>query len=92
MTLTTQGKRFFALRIINIHEFNFSNAVSGDLLGLSTPPTSQPNAGNTGVLLDVLGDIYSGKQTNAQAANLYNPKKYFKHRNSYNALHNKNLF
>lgn len=56
----------------------FSNAVSGDLLGLSTPPTSQPNAGNTGVLLDVLGDIYGGKPAttiNAQTSNLHNPKK-----------------
>lgn len=58
----------------------YSSAVSGDLLGLSTPPTNQPNAGNTGVLLDVLGDIYSGKSVNntnnSQSLNLYNPKKY----------------
>lgn len=53
---------------------NHSNDVgnsnnSGDLLGLSTPPTSQPNAGNTGVLLDVLGDIYSSKPTTAASSN-----------------------
>lgn len=63
----------------NSHDVN--NATSTDLLGLSTPPTSQP--GNTGVLLDVLGDIYS-KPTNsaannnnaAAANNVYNPKKF----------------
>lgn len=56
---------------------NTNNAVSGDLLGLSTPPTSQPNAGNTGVLLDVLGDIYGGKPANTNSqASLYNPKKF----------------
>jgi AP-2 complex subunit alpha len=55
---------------------NTSSTVSGDLLGLSTPPTAQPNSGNTGVLLDVLGDIYGGKQSNnTQSVNMYNPKK-----------------
>lgn len=54
------------------NDVNNSNNTSGDLLGLSTPPTSQPNAGNTGVLLDVLGDFYgnkpaTGSNTNAQA-------------------------
>lgn len=61
---------------------NSTSTISGDLLGLSTPPTSQPNAGNTGVLLDVLGDIYGGKTNNAnstnstQGLNMYNPKKF----------------
>lgn len=55
---------------------NTSNATSGDLLGLSTPPTSQPNAGSTGVLLDVLGDIYSKPTNTTASSNLYNPKKY----------------
>lgn len=55
---------------------NANNSASADLLGLSTPPTSQP--GNTGVLLDVLGDIYSGNKTNnaSGANNLYNHKKF----------------
>lgn len=53
------------------------NNTSADLLGLSTPPSSQP-ASNTGVLLDVLGDIYNmpnkvGATNGAQ--NTYNPKK-----------------
>lgn len=73
------GRRIWHKKSENIFESIFSNAVSGDLLGLSTPPTSQPNAGNTGVLLDVLGDIYSGGKStnsaNAQSSNLYNPKK-----------------
>lgn len=61
----------------NSHDVN--NATSADLLGLSTPPTSQP--GNTGVLLDVLGDIYnkptSTSANNANNANnVYNPKKF----------------
>lgn len=57
--------------------FLFS-AASGDLLGLSTPP-SQTGQGNTGVLLDVLGDIYGGPKsatTNNANSALYNPKKY----------------
>ncbi|KAJ8939960.1 hypothetical protein NQ318_006141 [Aromia moschata] len=41
------------------NDVNNTSSGSADLLGLSTPPTSQPNSGNTGVLLDVLGDIYS---------------------------------
>lgn len=53
------------------------NNSSADLLGLSTPPSSQPTS-NTGVLLDVLGDIYNmpnkvGATNGAQ--NTYNPKK-----------------
>ncbi|XP_050314814.1 AP-2 complex subunit alpha isoform X2 [Anthonomus grandis grandis] len=49
---------------------NESNISSNqaDLLGLSTPPTSQPhNAANTGNLLDVLGDIYTKPSNNVQA-------------------------
>lgn len=42
----------------------FCSTGSADLLGLSTPPTSQPNSGNTGVLLDVLGDIYNKPANN----------------------------
>ncbi|XP_060516014.1 AP-2 complex subunit alpha [Cylas formicarius] len=41
------------------NDVSSSNAGSTDLLGLSTPPTSQPNNSSTGVLLDVLGDIYN---------------------------------
>jgi len=53
------------------------NNSSADLLGLSTPPSSQPSS-NTGVLLDVLGDIYNmpnklGATNGTQ--NIYNPKK-----------------
>jgi len=53
------------------------NNASADLLGLSTPPSSQPSS-NTGVLLDVLGDIYNmpnklGATNGTQ--NIYNPKK-----------------
>lgn len=53
------------------------NNTSADLLGLSTPPSSQPTS-NTGVLLDILGDIYNmpnkvGATNGAQ--NTYNPKK-----------------
>lgn len=53
------------------------NNSSADLLGLSTPPSSQP-CSNTGVLLDVLGDIYNmpnkvGATNGTQ--NTYNPKK-----------------
>ncbi|KAF5271942.1 hypothetical protein FQA39_LY07959 [Lamprigera yunnana] len=40
-------------------EVNNTSSISGDLLGLSTPPTTQPPSGNTGVLLDVLGDVYN---------------------------------
>lgn len=40
-----------------------------DLLGLTTPPISQPNSGNTGVLVDVLGDIYNAK-TNSTSNNV----------------------
>jgi len=53
------------------------NNSSADLLGLSTPPSAQPSS-NTGVLLDVLGDIYNmpnkvGATNGTQ--NTYNPKK-----------------
>ena len=53
------------------------NNSSADLLGLSTPPSSQPTS-NTGVLLDVLGDIYNmpnkvGATNGTQST--YNPKK-----------------
>ncbi|XP_052123848.1 AP-2 complex subunit alpha [Frankliniella occidentalis] len=55
---------------------------SADLLGLSTPPSSQPTApSNTGMLVDVLGDMYGGQQQTQQnnsfaAAQSYNPKKF----------------
>jgi len=49
---------------------------SADLLGLSTPPAPS----NTGVLVDVLGDIYSSNASPATSAsasqNSYNPKKF----------------
>lgn len=55
------------------------NNSSADLLGLSTPPSSQPTS-NTGVLLDVLGDIYNMPNkvgaTNGTSPNAYNPKKF----------------
>lgn len=53
------------------------NNTSADLLGLSTPPSSQPTS-NTGVLLDVLGEIYNmpNKVATNGAQNTYNPKKY----------------
>jgi hypothetical protein len=59
------------------------NNASTDLLGLSTPPASQPAVpSNTGVLLDMFGDIYSGSQSNANninnlapAQSTYNAKK-----------------
>ncbi|XP_063610022.1 AP-2 complex subunit alpha-like [Penaeus indicus] len=38
-----------------------NNSTSADLLGLSTPPANQNNTqSNTGVLVDVLGDLYGG--------------------------------
>lgn len=38
-----------------------NNSTSADLLGLSTPPSTQNNTtSNTGVLVDVLGDLYGG--------------------------------
>ncbi|CAH0771764.1 unnamed protein product [Bemisia tabaci] len=43
---------------------------SADLLGLSTPPAS-----NTGVLVDVLGDLYNSTPAPA-AQTTYNPKKF----------------
>lgn len=56
-----------------------TNAASTDLLGLSTPPAAQPTStSNTGVLLDVFGEMYGPPQSNAlnngQAAT-YNTKK-----------------
>jgi AP-2 complex subunit alpha len=52
------------------------NNMSADLLGLSTPPSTQPT-GNTGALFDVLGDIYNmpvkGTSNGTQAT--YNAKK-----------------
>lgn len=58
-------------------------AASADLLGLSTPPASQPSAaGNTGVLVDMLGELYNNSgspqpHSNSAAAgqNVYNPSK-----------------
>lgn len=47
-----------------------------DLLGLSTPPAP---SSNTGTLIDVLGDLYSGSSVqvnNSALINGYNPKKY----------------
>jgi len=57
--------------------------VSADLLGLSTPPASQPAApSNAGVLLDMFGDIYNSSQNTANninnlapAQSTYNAKK-----------------
>lgn len=52
-----------------------NNSMSADLLGLSTP--SAPS--NTGVLVDVLGDIYGGSPSANAAStqqNNYNPKKF----------------
>ncbi|KAF5288660.1 hypothetical protein FQR65_LT11973 [Abscondita terminalis] len=62
------------------NEVNNTSGASGDLLGLSTPPTSQPSSSNTGVLLDVLGDVYNSKtitnnNSNNTQQNLYNPNK-----------------
>lgn len=53
-----------------------NNSSSADLLGLSTPPSSQPTS-NTGVLLDVLGDIYNlpNKGVTNGSSSTYNPKK-----------------
>ncbi|KAL0273214.1 UNVERIFIED_CONTAM: hypothetical protein PYX00_005944 [Menopon gallinae] len=47
-----------------------------DLLGLSTPPAP---SSNTGTLIDVLGDLYSGSNVqvnNSTLINGYNPKKF----------------
>lgn len=60
------------------------NNASADLLGLSTPPASQPAApSNTGVLLDMFGDIYNSSQNTANninnlapAQSTYNAKKF----------------
>ncbi|XP_063227909.1 AP-2 complex subunit alpha [Bacillus rossius redtenbacheri] len=62
------------------------NNISADLLGLSTPPAAQPTpASNTGVLLDVLGDVYSGSPAAPATNNIdslgaaqttYNAKKF----------------
>lgn len=55
-----------------------TNSSQADLLGLSTPPAP---SNNTGTLIDVLGDLYSGSgvQMNNAAPptiNGYNPKKF----------------
>uniref|UniRef100_A0A6M2DQQ6 AP-2 complex subunit alpha n=1 Tax=Xenopsylla cheopis TaxID=163159 RepID=A0A6M2DQQ6_XENCH len=54
-----------------------NNNASADLLGLSTPPTSAPQGGpgTTGTLVEMLGDIYSTKQTNG-SMNINNSKKF----------------
>lgn len=54
-----------------------NSAASTDLLGLSTP--TQPSSGNAGVLLDVLGDMYSTKSNNFMSnvqPNVGNSKKF----------------
>ncbi|CAB3359810.1 Hypothetical predicted protein [Cloeon dipterum] len=53
---------------------------STDLLGLSTPPAA-PTAGNTGVLVDMLGELYTSGSpqphaNNVAAQNAYNPAKF----------------
>lgn len=53
-----------------------STNAAADLLGLSTPPAPM----STGVLLDVLGDIYGAGSNvtntpNIPQQNTYNPKK-----------------
>ncbi|KAF4524677.1 hypothetical protein B566_EDAN009521 [Ephemera danica] len=59
-----------------------SSGASADLLGLSTPPASQPAAqGNTGVLVDMLGELYNSSgspqpHANNIGQNTYNPNKY----------------
>lgn len=50
-------------------QVNDNKNSSADLLGLSTPPAS-----NTGVLVDVLGDLYNSTPAPA-AQTTYNPKK-----------------
>ncbi|KAL1459862.1 hypothetical protein WDU94_011815 [Cyamophila willieti] len=53
-----------------------NNSSAADLLGLATPPSSN----NTGVLVDVLGDLYGGgapSSTSPQpSSQSYNPKKF----------------
>jgi hypothetical protein len=71
------------VRYILVFQAPTVNNASTDLLGLSTPPASQPAApSNTGVLLDMFGDIYSGSQNAANninnlapAQSTYNAKK-----------------
>ncbi|KAL1493069.1 hypothetical protein ABEB36_011204 [Hypothenemus hampei] len=61
------------------NDVNASNASQADLLGLSTPPTAQPhNSSNTGVLLDVLGDIYTKPSNNvsSKTSPIVDPKKF----------------
>jgi hypothetical protein len=59
-----------------------SSTASADLLGLSTPPASQPAGhGNTGVLVDMLGELYNSSgspqpHANNIGQNTYNPNKY----------------
>ncbi|KAJ8986288.1 hypothetical protein NQ317_009998 [Molorchus minor] len=57
------------------NEVNNTSIGSADLLGLSTPPTSHPNSGNTGVLLDVLGDIYNKPNDSTNNTWFVDPKK-----------------
>lgn len=62
-----------------------SAAASADLLGLSTPPASQPaGPGNTGVLVDMLGELYnssgspqphSNNVSGSGGQNVHNPTK-----------------
>ncbi|XP_054260893.1 AP-2 complex subunit alpha-like [Macrosteles quadrilineatus] len=54
------------------HTSHTNNNVATDLLGLSTP--SVPSS-NTGVLVDVLGDIYNSSPA-PPTQNTYNPKKF----------------
>lgn len=65
------------LHVYSKVDSSFSSTNQADLLGLSTPPTSQPhNSSNTGVLLDVLGDIYSKpNNVTAQNSSIIDPKK-----------------
>jgi AP-2 complex subunit alpha len=53
---------------------------STDLLGLSTPPAAPAGSGNTGVLVDMLGELYNSgspqpHSNNVAAQNAYNPAK-----------------
>lgn len=63
----------------NSHPAPAVTTAATDLLGLSTPPAP---SNTTGVLLDVLGDIYSGANninsapSSATQQNTYNPKKF----------------
>lgn len=61
----------------NTPQVGIANSSQADLLGLSTPPAA---SSNTGTLIDVLGDLYSGSGVQVNnatqpAINGYNPKK-----------------